>query len=68
MFWTWSNLKRVYVALAVIAAAAALAWFIALQVRAPDWVFSTVCVAAFAAWIGVGVVPVIRQASHNRRE
>jgi FtsH-binding integral membrane protein len=68
MFWTWGKLKRVYIALAVIAAAAASAWFIALQVQAPDWVFSTVCVAAFAAWIAVGVVAVVRQASHNRRE
>ena len=68
MFWTWGNLKRVYIAVAVIAAAAALAWFIAGQVQAPDWVFSTVCLAAFAAWLIVVVVAVVRQASHDRRE
>src|SRR4051794_38127581 len=68
MFWTWANLKRVYIALAVVAAAAASAWFIALQVRAPDWVFSTVWVAAFTAWIGVVLVAAVRQASDNRRE
>jgi hypothetical protein len=68
MFWTWSNLKRVYLALAVIASVAVLAWLIALQVQAPDWVWLAICVAAFVAWIGVGIVAVVKQTSDNWRE
>jgi len=68
MFWTWGNLKRAYIALALIAVVAVSAWFIARQLRAPAWVLSTVCVAAFVAWICVGVVAVVRQASDNGRQ
>jgi xanthine/uracil permease len=68
MFWTWGNLKRVYVALAVIAVVAVCAWFVALQIQAPAWVLSAICVAAFGVWVGVAVAAVVKQGSQNRRD
>jgi amino acid transporter len=67
MFWRWNNLKRVYFALAAIAAIAFCALWAADAFGAPDWLTPAICLIAFGAWLAVGAITAMKQRSDNQR-
>jgi hypothetical protein len=67
-FWTWSSLKRLYTALAIIMVVTFCGGWIVQGLGAPDWVWSAICLAALISWVVVGALAVVKQVRENRSE